>query len=133
MIPIVSLVILSLYLWVFIFLVNLKSVNCVCALNWKHDYIVGFIGFTLLFNLYLLLVDKTKKQFVATHIIIAFLVVVAAILNIILMIQYTLEIQRRKCECADKFSLSIMQFLAFFQIFTISFVVILALFMGMRP
>lgn len=133
MMNIASLIILSLYLWIFIFLVNLKSVNCLCALNWKRDYIIGFIGFTLLFNLYLLLIDKTKKQFVSAHIIVAFLVVVAAILNIILMIQYTLEIQKKKCECADKFSLTVMQFLAFFQIFTISFVVILALFLGMRP
>lgn len=133
MINIGSLIVLALYLWIFIFLVNLKSVKCVCALNWKHDYIVGFIGFVLLFNLYLLLVDKTKRQFTSTHIIMAFLIVAAAILNIVLMIQYTLEIQKKKCECADKFSLSVMQFLAFFQIFTIAFVVILALFLGIRP
>lgn len=133
MINISSLVILSLYLWIFIFLVNLQSVKCACALNWKRDYIVGFIGFTLLFNLYLLLVDKTKKQFVSAHMIMAFLLVFAGILNIVLMIQYTIEIRKNKCKCADKLSLFVMQFLAFFQIFTIAFVVIFALFLGLRP
>lgn len=128
---IASLIILALYFWIFVFLVNLKNVKCDCAINWKRDYIMGFIGFVLLFNLYLLLVDTTKAKFTSTHIILAFLVVAAAILNIILMIQYTLDIQKNKCECADKVSLTVMQFLAFFQIFAIVLVLMLVIFLGM--
>jgi hypothetical protein len=132
MMSIASFIVIALYFWIFVFLVNLKNTDCVCALNWKHDYIMGFIGFVLLFNLYLLLIDTPKKNFIGVNLMFGFVITVAAILNIVLMIQYTMDIQKQKCECADKFTLNIMQFLAFFQIFTIVFVIIFAIIMSKR-
>lgn len=129
MISILSLIVLSLYFWVFIFLVNIKEYKCKCAITWKRDYIIGFIGFVFLLNLYLLLIDNINLKFSTIFMI---LLAFAAALNIVLMLQYAIDLRKERCNCVDQFSIDIMTFLAFFQIFTIIFSFIIALILSKK-
>lgn len=129
MISLISLIVLALYFWVFVFLVNIKEYKCKCAVNWKRDYIIGFIGFVFLINLYMLLIDNINLKF---SFLAMLLLAVAAALNIVLMLQYVFDLKKNKCECVDQLSVDVMTFLALFQIFSIIFSFIIAMIIGKK-
>ena len=125
MFSVLSMIVIALYFWVFVFLVSLNKIDCPCAINWRRDYIIGFIGFVFLLNLFLLLINNTKAH---AGVLFAMVIVFAAVLNMILMIQYARDINKDKCACADTLSVNIMTFLAVFQIVTIVLSTVVSMF-----
>ena len=118
MLALVPLIVSVLYI-VILFLLSDRTCECTLR-NWKRDYITGFIGFSLLLNLALLMTNGSKHRM---NIVFALLLVTAAALNIALMLSYSVDLKRAQCECAEKVRRA-MTFLAVFQVSIIAFSII---------
>ena len=84
------------------YLKKLEEIDCRCALNFKHNYILYFTSIALFFGIVNALFGERKLLITTmTYIYIPFLI--ASIINIIYTIQYINDVKENKCECSESF------------------------------
>ena len=114
------------------YLKRLETIGCKCALNFKHDYILYFTCFMLLFSvLNYGLIGVPAYRLFRLYIYIPY--VTALIFNIVYTIQYVNEMKRINCDCSKSFYRELMYILAILQasvwiLLLLSFVAILVLY-----
>ena len=82
------------------YLKKLEEIDCRCALNFKHNYILYFTSIALFFGIVNALFGERKLLITTmTYIYIPFLI--ASIINIIYTIQYINDVKENKCECSE--------------------------------
>jgi hypothetical protein len=81
------------------YLKKLEEIDCRCALNFKHNYILYFTYFNLFFVVIKYLFFKktavTKWVFIP--------ILIAQITNTIFTIQYINDVKKNKCQCSESF------------------------------
>jgi len=93
------------------YLKNLENIGCKCALNFKHDYILYFTSFVILFGFLNLLFNGLRMFRIFTFII-AIPYIIAAIVNLVFTIQYVNEMTKINCDCSESVLRTLMYFLA---------------------
>jgi len=114
------------------YLKRLETIGCKCALNFKHDYIMYFTSFILLFSvLNYGLINVPSYRLFRLYIYIPY--VIALIFNIVYTIQYVNEMKRLNCDCSKSFYRELMYILAILQaavwtLLGLSFIAILVMY-----
>ena len=93
------------------YLKRLETINCKCALNFKHQYIFYFTCI----NLFFALINFAFGTVSIVRFIMLFVsipLVIAAIINIVYTIQYVNELKKNDCACSESFYRELMYILA---------------------
>ena len=109
------------------YLKNLETIGCKCALNFKHDYILYFTSFVILFG-FLNLLFNGLRMFRIFMFIIAIPYIIAAIVNIIFTIQYVDEMTKINCECSESVFRTMMYILAILNLLAWIILIIIVIF-----
>lgn len=103
--------IICLYLWLLYYLVNLQKTNCTCALNKKRQWIIGFVCFSIVVNMYSFITRKTFLDNVALWLVYGLVVLV----NLVVMFQYVYYLKKDRCVCSEGDARSVITMIAIFQ------------------
>jgi len=93
------------------YLKRLETINCKCALNFKHQYIFYFTCI----NLFFALINFAFGTISIIRFVMLFVsipLVIAAIINIVYTIQYVNELKKNDCACSESFYRELMYILA---------------------
>jgi hypothetical protein len=93
------------------YLKRLETINCKCALNFKHQYIFYFTCI----NLFFALINFAFGTISIVRFVMLFVsipLVIAAIINIVYTIQYVNELKKNDCACSESFYRELMYILA---------------------
>jgi hypothetical protein len=84
------------------YLKNLEAIDCRCALNFKHNYILYFTSIALGISVVNVLFGETP--FIRTTMLFILVpLIIATITNIVYTIQYINDVKENKCECSESF------------------------------
>lgn len=87
--------IIALYIVFLVYLVKLEKIGCKCALNWRRNYMITFMIFSLATNVISVIAPSLRLNKVY--------VIISAILSLmflIVTIQYVKKLKNDKCECS---------------------------------
>ena len=116
------------YIWILYYLIRLEQTGCACALNWRRDYIMGFIIFIFITQI---IAFFTHKKVMAGAWLSGILFVLS-IANMVIMFQYIHYLKEQKCKCSDDSGKKVMQIVAIFQICMTIFGALTVLYLGMH-
>ena len=86
----------GLNIWVLLYLSNLKKLGCECAMDWRRSFIMAYILFAL--GLFVLQFLPVPMEFMLT---LSALYVLFSIANVVVVLTYIYELERKKCNCSD--------------------------------
>ena len=91
---------ISISLCIIYYLNQLDKIGCKCSLNYKHDYILYYTIFILLYA-FLKYLGGQLSSFRMFQLIIFIPLMIAGIVNIVYTIQYVNDLKEKKCECSE--------------------------------
>jgi hypothetical protein len=100
---IISAFIIALYIVFLVYLHKLEKIGCDCALNWRRNYIIAFIVFSLTWNVATMFSPSLRY-----NLLIAIIVFALALMFLIVTIQYVNKLKKDKCECSKDLTREIM-------------------------
>ena len=101
---------LSFYVLILYYLFKLEQIGCKCALNWRRNFIIGFLFVAIFAMVISKLPENLMMFFLAT-----FSVLVIA--NVIIMLQYVHYLKKEKCKCSESQLRNIITIVAIIHIF----------------
>lgn len=104
------------------YLFKLEKIGCKCALDWRRNYIIGFMVAIVLYSLALFVFDYIPHPLIQTCILII------GILNAIFILQYVYKLKKEKCECSDNIYTYMMFIISIFHVIVYSFTIFLIIF-----
>lgn len=112
------------------YLKKLETIECKCALNFKHHYIFYFSCISLLYALMNFAFSSLKiyKIFV---LFIAIPLMVGSIINIIFTIQYVNDLKDKNCNCSESINREIMYIVAILRasVLVLTILILISLFL----
>lgn len=121
----VSILIIIIY-----YLKKLETIDCKCALNFKHHYIFYFSCITLLYAL-MNFGFSSLKSYKIFVLFIAIPLMIGSIINIIFTIQYVNDLKNKKCECSESIYREIMYIVAILRasVLVLTILILISLFL----
>ena len=104
-----------------VYLVDLQRRNCVCALNWKRDFIMVWSSILLVVQLLFMCGVKLPRWLGGVAGLIGFT-------NAIIVVQYVQKLDKTSCDCSDSWVRTVMYWLAIAGIILYSFMMAFFLF-----
>lgn len=106
----------SLVMYLLHYLQQLETIGCKCALGWRRDFIRVYLTYSITVNSILmacmLLNGPAFFQFVhnnaAIFSTISLVHLALNIVNVVIMLQYVSDLQKKKCECSEGTARTVM-------------------------
>lgn len=89
------------------YLYYLEKNGCKCALNWRRNFIMFFIGLSLL-----LAILSLFNVDILTSSIILSVFAALSIANVVIILQFVYMLKKEKCQCSENLAREILQFIA---------------------
>lgn len=118
-------VVINVYILVYLF--HLEKVGCQCAMNWRRNYIMFFVGLSLVLAiLSLVKVDLLTSSLLMT------LFSALSIANVVFILQYVHMLKKEQCQCSESLAREIMQVIAVLYAFFYIMLFIVLLYSGFK-
>jgi hypothetical protein len=95
------------YVIFLVYLNKLEKTGCDCALNWKRNYMIAFIVFSMTWNVANIFAPSLRKNG-----ILAIIAVALSLMFIVVTIQYVNKLKDDKCDCSKEFTRTILYYYA---------------------
>ena len=121
----VSILIIIIY-----YLKKLETIDCKCALNFKHHYIFYF-SFISLFYALMNFAFSSSKIYKIFVLFIAIPLMIGSIINIIFTIQYVNDLKDKNCNCSESINREIMYIVAIIRasVLVLTILILISLFL----
>jgi len=112
------------------YLKKLETIDCKCALNFKHHYIFYFSCISLLYAL-MNFAFSSLKSYKIFVLFIAIPLMVGSIINIIFTIQYVNDLKDKNCNCSESINREIMYIVAILRasVLVLTILILISLFL----
>jgi hypothetical protein len=107
--------------WILVYLVNLERLGCACALGLRRLFIMAYTVLTILMALGLVVLSPESSPLWVSGF------VILSIFYIVVVLQYTRDLERHKCACSAHLARDVLQLAAMIQAMLYIFTFILAL------
>lgn len=104
------------------YLFKLEKIGCKCALDWRRNYVMGFMVIIILYSLALFVFDYAPNPLIQTCIL--FII----ILNAVFSLQYVYKLKKEKCDCSDNIYRYMLFIISIFHVLIYSFTIFLIVF-----
>lgn len=95
--------VIALYIAFLVYLFKLERIGCKCALNWRRNYMIVFMIFSLTTNFLSMIYPSIRL-----NISFAFISAVLSLMFLIISIQYVQKLKTDKCNCSKHLTREIM-------------------------
>ena len=114
--------VIALYIAFLVYLFKLEKIGCDCALNWRRNYMIGFMIFALTSNFLSMVVPGIKF-----NIVLISLSTILSLMFLVVSVQYVQKLKKDKCECSKDLTREIMYYYAWVMLvlFLISFTMLI--------
>lgn len=117
----VSLAILVVNIFVIVYLKQLETIGCKCALDFRRTYIYTYLILSIL-NIFIVgilryLATSLKSRMIAIALFVwSFIMFFAGILYIIFSVQYIHRLRKEKCECSESVTRNVWEVVMYISI-----------------
>lgn len=112
-------------LWIVYYLINLERIKCVCALEWRRHFIIGYILVSIVY-----LVGSTLGAGFARNPIVVTGYLSLSLFNIYVVLSYVGRLERENCKCSDTLARLVLKVVAVVRILVFAMVLVYAVFVA---
>jgi hypothetical protein len=105
------------------YLLRLEKIGCECAMDWRRNFMMFYMGVTIVHVMALTLVPRNLIPLVQTS------VSVLGVMNVILTLQYVGRLKREKCQCSESVYKEIITLVAIFNAVMYMLLLVIVLYM----
>lgn len=101
------------------YLLTLEKIGCKCAMDWRRDYIMFYLGLLIVFSLVNLFLTPDVIPLLQSSMF------VLGVLNVVFVLQYVHRLKKEKCECSASVYREVMYILAVINAFLYALILLL--------
>lgn len=111
-------------IWIIYYLINLQRANCVCALGWRHTFVLFFWVASMLYTV----AHVFRVQPVIGNMQLAVFMIAFSALNIWVVLSYISKLEREKCKCSEDIARDVIKVITIVRLFVYAFFAVILLY-----
>lgn len=119
-----SLIAITIWSYIFLYIIKLEKIGCECALNWRRSFIKYYIIVIILTAIL-----KITSLFDKIPFAIKLLLPFATVAFLIITYQYVNDLKKKKCECSRETARDVLEIVNYIQIGLVVFSVCIGFFL----